>query len=74
MFMWHADLIVMSDRLGHQAPTSIEEYKEKFKSVGNHLIFQANYWRDLLDEMSEKFSAIEKELHQIFGRDIFLET
>jgi hypothetical protein len=56
-------------------PSSIEEYKSKFvELMGEHLAFKALFWRDLLEEMCEKLAAVEEELHQLFGRDVFAKT
>lgn len=75
MLMWQADLIEISPHLGHGVPSSIEEYKNKFvEDIGEHLAFKSLFWRDLLDEMCQRFEAVEEELHQLFGRDIFEEA
>lgn len=75
MLMWQADLATMSLHLGQAVPPSIEEYKSKFvELMGDHLAFKAVFWRDLLEELCEKLAAVEQELHQLFGRDVFAET
>lgn len=75
MLMWQADLATMAPHLGQALPSSIEEYKRKFvELIGEHLAFKSVYWRDLLQEMCERFAAVEEELHHIFGRDVFAET
>jgi hypothetical protein len=75
MIMWQADLIAISPRFGQAVPSSIEEYKIKFgELIGDHLTFKALFWRDLLEEMCQKFASVEEELYQLFGRDVFAET
>lgn len=75
MIMWQADLAAISPQFGHPVPSSIEEYKSKFVHlIGDHLAFKALYWRDLLEEICQKFATVEDELHQLFGRDVFAET
>lgn len=74
MLMWHADLINLAPHFGHSVPASIQDYKEKILSLGGHLYFESIYWRDLLDEICRFLKHIEGQLHQIFGRDVFVEA
>jgi len=72
MLMWQADLATISPHFGQPVPSSIEEYKNKFvELIGEHLAFKSVFWRDLLEEMCEELAAVEEELHQLFGRDVF---
>lgn len=75
MFMWQADLITISPHFGQAVPSSIQEYKSKLvELIGDHQTFNALFWRDLLEEMCQKLAAVEEELHQLFGRDVFEEA
>jgi len=74
MLMWHADLILMAPHLGQPIPSSIEQYKNNFvEKIGIHLVFGSIFWRDLLEEICTRLEEIERELHQIFGGDLFAE-
>lgn len=75
MLMWHADLATISPHYGQAVPSSIEDYKSKFvELIGEHLDFKSVYWRDLLEEICEKLAAVQQELDQLFGRDVFAEN
>jgi len=74
MIMWQADLRKISPCHGLPLPSSIEEFKNKFvEIIGEHLAFKSIYWRDLLEEICTRFAAVEKDLHELFERDIFSE-
>jgi len=73
MHMWHADIGSISPGERQPLPRSIHEYKRKIVEVfGEDFGFQAEYWRDLLDEITERLERVECELHQIFGRNVFV--
>ncbi|EOX2600884.1 restriction endonuclease [Yersinia enterocolitica] len=77
MLMWHADLntIAKDKGYGQPTPTSIEEFKAKIVEVlGSHLTFESVFWRDLLEEICDRFILVGEELDQLFGKDIFVES
>jgi hypothetical protein len=55
------------------APIDIALYKQNVgELLGDPNFFQANYYRDLLVEVSSKLVSIEGEFNSLFGRNIFL--
>lgn len=53
-------------------PNGIALYKQEIgELLGDPNIFQANYYRDLLVEVSCKLASIEGEFNSLFGRNIF---
>lgn len=54
-------------------PIGICFFKEKIgELLGDPGYFKANYYRDLLVEVTSKLEAIEGEFNNLFGRNIFL--
>ncbi|MGE0811526.1 MAG: restriction endonuclease [Immundisolibacter sp.] len=55
-----------------EPPVGIGLYKEKVgELLGDRSLFKANYYRDLLVEISSKLASIEGEFNGLFGRNIF---
>lgn len=56
-----------------EPPIGISRYKEKVGDLlGDPCFCKANYYRDLLVEVSSKLESIEGEFNSLFGRNIFL--
>ncbi|ELB2044435.1 restriction endonuclease [Vibrio parahaemolyticus] len=67
--------MLSSDKFAHDSEPSgvfdIEEFKRKTATFGEEFQYQSNYYRDLIDEISQHSQSISQKFHTVFGGDIF---